>query len=779
MFSYESFRVTPNWRKIISSSINRKRYIQQQVTTSWREAILLSGLVFLITLCVSCTAQPPQTQGLITLRRVTKKGKLPSESVVANLEARFSGTKIGALARLLRARIRLKKNDPNGAAQILNSNIFNAKTALGDYALWLRGKSLLEANRDAEARKVFSSLIKKFPKSLRVRDSMLLWANSLIEATRPQRARKVLKSLIDVHSLDALLLIAKGYEKASNQNEAARYYRKIYFYGAGTEENLEAEKWLNNRKYNLRPQIPDEILSRANNLFKKRQYMRAVKAYNELSLLYPSAVNSSIQLKRLTALTKVGQMRQAQAIFDSISLSAKEKPEGFYRLALGFAVVRQWNEARKTADQMRMKFSKSRWMPRTYVDLGMIASKQHKKSEEAYFFKTVVNLHPNSIEVTRAQFELAWREHKEKNYRVSSKMLIEHLARYVHKNNSYRGRAGYWAARDSERAGKIDEACALYEAVIYRYGASWYGYLGLKRLTILRRNQKCQKPKEFSKNSPISKAILNMRVVKVADETATAKELALVKKSEELSAVGLLDWAEDELIEARKTAGKSPKINLALAKNYRLKGDNVRALLALKDSYPNYPQMFPEEMGREEWDIFYPLMYWSDIKYWAARRQLDPYQIAGLIRQETIFDPNAKSRANAYGLMQLLVPTARAMAKKYSSVDASGIYGPTLYNPLLNIELGTAYMREQLDKYGHVEYMSVAYNAGPSRVAKWRRELSLQMDEFVEKIPFAETRGYVKGIIRNSAQYRRLYDFKGNFKSNVGTKTLVGRSNTK
>ena len=77
--------------------------------------------------------------------------------------------------------------------------------------------------------------------------------------------------------------------------------------------------------------------------------------------------------------------------------------------------------------------------------------------------------------------------------------------------------------------------------------------------------------------------------------------------------------------------------------------------------------MFPEEMGREEWDIFYPLTNWNDIKYWAKQRNLDPYQVAGLIRQETIFDPNAKSGANAYGLMQILIPTAQSMARKYGS----------------------------------------------------------------------------------------------------------------
>ncbi len=188
--------------------------------------------------------------------------------------------------------------------------------------------------------------------------------------------------------------------------------------------------------------------------------------------------------------------------------------------------------------------------------------------------------------------------------------------------------------------------------------------------------------------------------------------------------------------------------------------------------------MFPEEMGREEWEIFYPLTNWAEIKYWAGMRGLDKYQVAGLIRQETIFDTRAKSPANAYGLMQLLVPTANSMAKKYVS-KTSQVTAVDLYQAPLNIELGTAYMRDQIDKFGRIEYVAIAYNAGPGRVGPWRASLPAEIDEFVEAIPFRETKAYVQGVIRNTAQYRRLYDENGQFKPNVGTKPLRGEIDTK
>ena len=114
-----------------------------------------------------------------------------------------------------------------------------------------------------------------------------------------------------------------------------------------------------------------------------------------------------------------------------------------------------------------------------------------------------------------------------------------------------------------------------------------------------------------------------------------------------------------------------------------------------------------------------------------------------------------------------------------AGASAASIDIPTLYNPAVNIELGTAYLRDQLDKFGRIEYVAAAYNAGPGRIPQWRAALPPEMDEFVEAIPFKETRQYVMGVVRNTAQYRRLYDESGNFKSNVGTRPLRSEIDSK
>jgi soluble lytic murein transglycosylase len=122
--------------------------------------------------------------------------------------------------------------------------------------------------------------------------------------------------------------------------------------------------------------------------------------------------------------------------------------------------------------------------------------------------------------------------------------------------------------------------------------------------------------------------------------------------------------------------------------------------------------------------------------------------------------------------MQLLMPTGMLTARKYGVERA--ITEESLYEPRLNVQLGTAYLRDQIDKFGRIEYVAAAYNAGPIRVAQWRTSLPTEIDEWAEAVPFKETRGYVQGVVRNRLQYLRLYDENGKFRPEVGTRAVTG-----
>ncbi len=735
------------------------------------------GLILFSTiLTLSCSAQQTEEQALASLRAVTSNGKLPAESFAADLETRFANKKTGALAKLLRARIRFETGDFAGAAAILNSDVFIRQTRLADYALWLCGKALQSAGNHGEAMTVLGQMLREHPDSIRVRDAKLLWATSAIAVGRPVEVPPMLVDLLEKKDQDASLLAAKAYDAQGSQAEAIKYYRRTIFLGPTTAAGKEAQARLDALQP-VRPlPVGDEQLLLADSLFTAKDYANAALAYRDLAEKSAPMITPAIRIRQLISLANSGSAASIRAAFDALPVSAPEREDGYRQLVLGYAKARMWPQVRSTVDAMRASFPNGALLPRTLIDAGLAAREGKNRTDEGYYFNTAVAAYPNAVEVAVAQFEAAWFQHEGGNFTLSSQMFIDHLARYADKDTSNRGKAGYWAARDSERSDKIQEACALYDAVIYRYSANWYGYLAAERLSVMKSQRRCASV--YAPNPTVAKAVANLKTVTVAAETAREKELARAEKSDELSTIGLFDWAIDELNEAKKTAPNSPKINLALARHYRWKGDNTSALIAMQKPYPDYAQMFPEEMGQEEWSFFYPLSNWAEIKRWSAARGLDKHQVAGFIRQETVFSAAAASPAKAYGLMQLLLPTAQSVARKYgaSTIPRSP---SELFQPDLNIELGTAYMKDQFAKFGRVEYVAIAYNAGPGRVGPWRSTLPAEMDEFVEKIPFKETKQYVQGIIRNSAQYRRLYDDNGNFRPNIGTRPLRGEIDAK
>ncbi|MDQ6652103.1 MAG: transglycosylase SLT domain-containing protein [Acidobacteriota bacterium] len=752
---------------------------------NYRLTLILIGLAviigaslppFMTASCLTRQQSPAELRALEHLRLATRGGVLPSEDVVARIESDFSRTKAAALARLLRARIRINAKDFAGAASLLNSDTVRDHSLLGDYALFMRGNALEQAGNLPEARATYQQLSEIYPVSLRSRDAVLRNANIMMRSGNAAAVPALLRDFVARNDATALLLTAKAYEEASDSSRALASYRHVYFYAPASAESLEAAAAIRRLSSTLSPANAEEASARADSLYEAKRFSEALQAYSDAFDRFPAtAANSEAQLRRLIAAASTRKIADAVSALNAIPSSAGDRrAEALYYVAQTYARIKQWDQARATVEELRRAFPKSQFTPRALVSVGQIAEDANNKADASYFLRTAVNSYQASADVAQAQFDLAWISHETNNFPESSKLLTEHLAYYADKNTDNRGRAGYWAARDSERAGKLEEARALYHAMLARYDANWYGYLAKQRLDALLRGGVGTAPaKTFSSDSVVGRAVANLQTVTVAEETAGAQEDKAIAKADELNNIGLDDWALEELAVASASAGNSPKVNLAIARVYRWQEDNVRALNVLKKSFPDYSQMKPEELTREEWDVFYPLSFWDIIVQESRARNLDPFQVAGLIRQETVFMPRARSSARAYGLMQVLIPTGMLTAKKYGLERT--ITEESLYEPRLNIQLGTAYLRDQIDKFGRIEYVAAAYNAGPIRVVQWRTSLPAEMDEWAEAVPFKETRGYVQGVVRNRLQYLRLYDANGKFRPEVGTRTVTSQ----
>jgi soluble lytic murein transglycosylase len=724
--------------------------------------------LFLIAGCTRLQQTPQELKARETLRAMTRGNVLPAEDAVARIETDFPNTTAGALAKLVRARIKLNAKDYAGAAALLDSRVIRDYTVLGDYTLWMRADALTQANRRLEARAAYELLARDYPTSIRARDAMLHDAQILMQDGQAAAVPVALKQLAAKDDSAALLLMAKAYEQTGNSTIALMIYRRIYFYAPASTEAAEAFLALTHVNSAPAPQNPEEAWVRAERLFAAKHFSEAYDAYSNAFASFPGSSSPALQAHRVIAAANARKFPEAVAALPRVP-SGDARAEAMFTLALAYGRAKQWAPARSAAEDLRKEFPSSNWAMRAFVQLGQHAEDAKDGVNASYFYRAAVNFFPGNAEVTPAQFYLAWDAHDAKNFAESSRLLTEHVAVYAGNNSDFRGKAAYWAARDSERAGKLAEARAIYQGLQARYDANWYGYLAKQRLETMNRNGNVPR-KDFPADSVIGKAVANLQTVSVAEETAGQNEDEHIAKADQLSIIGSDDWALEELNVAASAAPNSPRVNLAIAKIFRARNDNVQALNYLKRSYPDYSQMKPEEMRRDEWDVFYPLAYWDIITQESRARSLDPYQVAGLIRQETVFNPRAVSPARAYGLMQVLVPTGIMTARR-AGVDRA-ITMESLFEPRLNIQLGTAFFKDQIDKYGRIEYVAAAYNAGPNRVVTWRATLPLEIDEWQEAVPFRETRLYIQGVVRNTLQYGRLYDEQGQFRAEVGARAI-------
>ncbi len=292
----------------------------------------------------------------------------------------------------------------------------------------------------------------------------------------------------------------------------------------------------------------------------------------------------------------------------------------------------------------------------------------------------------------------------------------------------------YWAARAAAAQGRTDLATEDYRRVATQYPDTYYGQRAAARLGI------------------------QVRISVALPLDAPAGEVPLLDRYRELDTLAQTDDAVREL-EAAATAIPAryqPLVYLLLSQHYAQQGDISKSIETAEQARDAAGGLPGHPLPVAVWEALYPRVYWQAIDQAAYRTGVDPYLVAAVIREESRFNPIAGSPAGAYGLMQLLVRTARTNARSLG-VPAPDSHG--LADPGTNILLGSAELQLQLQRFGGREDLALgAYNAGPGTIVRWQsRRAALDQDAFVEEIPYLETRLYVKTVLQSAAVYRWLY----------------------
>ena len=341
----------------------------------------------------------------------------------------------------------------------------------------------------------------------------------------------------------------------------------------------------------------------------------------------------------------------------------------------------------------------------------------------------------------------------ESAYHLAKEMIYrgrEFDAEFNHISNL--GFALFWAGRAAMELNKKGEAIQYWKYAANEFFSTYYGALSHYMVERSTNKKFALQPLRTSKFSTIA-----------LQESFSKPIQTKIKRAETLLKLGLKEQATCEIGEIQDN-------------NESLQLQTMRALLLYAagkwlDSikvYSNLPRDYRQTLPYGIEKILFPKKFANNVELYSSRIGIDPDLVFSVIRQESVFNPKAFSGAGAKGLMQLMNRTARLEAKRLRKTYVSykkkrklirkSRNSSSLYEIETNIILGTHYLNHLLNRYNHIPISLAAYNAGPTVIGRWRKRFDTTDPlYFIERIPYKETRDYVKLILRNYFYYKKWY----------------------
>ena len=617
---------------------------------------------------------------------------------------------------------------------------------LGDYIAYYLGTCYLQTGHPVEGMAALANFAATYPDSLLVRDANIAYAGALQSEGRTSEAVAILEKNRMPTRSDVELMLGRGYEATGQNSRAADIFANIYYSMPTSAEADVAFGEL--KKLGSPPATTEQRKKRAELLMKVRRYNDAVEEFREMAIHASAENRVAAELDLADALHRAARNREAVAQLSSLpGATPEQNAQRLY--ILGEAA---WSENQNEAflsyvNQLRQAAPTSPWLEAALLSVANLHLVHHERDQAIDAFRELQQRFPNGGKASYAHWKVAWLTLRQGRKEEARKEFEEQIALYPNGNET--SNALYWRARLAEEDGQTAMARAFYQKLSDRYRNYYYAELGRERLAKLPAGEAA--PGEY----PLLDRVPPLdHGDKVTLTDPPADDLHL-QKAKLLGNGGLVDFAVREVQAAANDEPGSWSL-AETAQIYEDTGHYDRAIEVMKRGVPSYFAVDIPTLPREYWEALFPRAYWPDLKRYSEQNRLDPYLVASLIRQESEFNPIAVSHANAIGLMQLLPKTGKLVAHEESIKH----YSPSqLYTPGMNIQLGTRYFRGMIDKFGgSFEHALAAYNAGSDRVEEWMGQGPYRdTPEFVESIPFTETREYVQAIVRNAGVYRQLY----------------------
>jgi len=649
----------------------------------------------------------------------------------------------GALASLVLGYAHFLDHDFAKAIPDLKRAQLNAGE-ISDYSDYFLATCYFSTNAPDPAHHILSDFSTRHPDSVLQRDAALLDANVLLSMGQAKQVIARLEPYRSGYHTDVELLIGRALLRSGDTAKGAEILRRIYYTAPASPQADAAGIDLQSVQGLPAPTLLDRS-KRAAALLDARRYADAAKEYRALlGGTQPDNYNE-LELNLAASLFHSGSRSAAREALETIPDASGETAarRDYYLVEIARS---DGDEERlnKILDRMRANSSGSPALQDALLTAGNMYLLKKDYERAARYYHEISERVPNGKSAAYAHWKATWLMMRLGKRDEARQYLDEHLRMYP--SSSEVVPALYWRGRIAEEEKDLPRARGYYRKVSDRFRFYYYADLARDRLKQIRLDDAADDP--VLAHIPDPAPVPPFTAQSPEDNVRLQRSLLLRNGA-------LFDYAVRELQQAQ-TESDAPWVPAEIARVWEQAGLYHRALQSLKRAVPSYFSAEIASLPRPYWETLFPRPWWDDVKKYSAEHNLDPFLVASLVRQESEFNPAAISRANAWGLMQILPAVGRNLARSEKMRTFSN---DQLLIPSTNMRLGTKYFRELLDHFnGHVEYALAAYNAGQDRVEDWLNNGHFRdVPEFVESIPFTETREYVQAIMRNAAVYRRLY----------------------
>lgn len=582
----------------------------------------------------------------------------------------------------------------------------------------------------------------------------LLYGRALLDKRDPGTSMTALGVLQGAYKIlpqpDGDFALGLAYEALSESAQAALSYQRVFYEYPNTDLAAQASAAIERLHALLGKDFPTapagEQLDRAAKWLDAKQYLKARQEYTALSERLEGAEKDAARVGIGKSDYMAGDLAAASRYLKAIDITDKSADaERLYYLAEAARRADKDDEMMDAVQKLNERYPQSGWRLKALIAAGNEFLDANQTSKATVLFRTAEENFPDDSAAAYAHWKVAWAAYQADSPERST-LLREQVERYP--DDSRTSTALYFLGRTAEAENKQAEARAYYDRLNRQFPHYFYAVLARQRVH-----------DQVAGAAPDSDAVMWLEDVdwpKQRDWSATEPNAATERRIERarlLMSAGLPDLSQSELRFGAKTGGEQPQL---LAMEAAQNADSpFHALRMMKSFSADYLAMPLDNAPEKFWEMLFPLPYKNEVFLNARQNGLDPWEVAALIRQESEFNPAAKSRANARGLMQIEPSTGRMLGRR------QGISVPTslLFNPLVSIRLGTEYLKQQLSNWDGDWYRTLAaYNAGPGRVHQWLAGMNFREPvEFLESIPFNETREYIQAVLRNADMYREIY----------------------